>query len=104
MDQIRPNSWRVLTSIDVNGISARIYPTCFRDFLRQHCDDKRSQHGQCYMPASDDRNSREHLSLELPLRFLRHETRTQLSGDFIFNVWLFMAALLATAAVMLILP
>src|SRR5262249_20848226 len=42
-----------------------------------HCDGHRPAHRKCYMRISDDRYSRERLCLDLALRFLRHEARTQ---------------------------
>jgi hypothetical protein len=54
-----------------------ILQSCLGDAFVQHCDKGTPTHRKCYMRISDDRYARERLSLDLALRFLRHEARTQ---------------------------
>jgi hypothetical protein len=54
----------------------QIYCSCFLGIFSQNCGWYR-QHTGSVMRISDDRYSRERLCLDLALRFLRHEARTQ---------------------------
>jgi hypothetical protein len=54
----------------------QIYCGCFLGIFSQNCTWHR-QHTGSVMRISDDRYSRERLCLDLALRFLRHEARTQ---------------------------
>jgi hypothetical protein len=54
----------------------QIYCGCFLGIFSQNCGWYR-QHTGSVMRISDDRYSRERLCLDLALRFLRHEARTQ---------------------------
>jgi hypothetical protein len=56
----------------IQGSDGNFYGTRSGD-----CDNNRPEHRKCYLRITDDRYSRGRLSLDLALRFLHHEARTQ---------------------------